>query len=507
MAKNLRELAGDADERAGKGGNIRAVLPYKDLREWVAEAERLGELTVVKGLEKEEEIGQAAELVMHSDQADCVVFDEIEGHEPGFRVLVNFFGGKRKNMTLGFPTDLSKFELSEAYYEAQIKDMTPIPHVVVEDGPVLENVLEGADIDLGKFPAPLWHPDDGGHYIGTGSYDVTVDPDSGWMNLGTYRVMVQDEKTVGFYISPGKHGRVHRDKYISRGEPMPAVIVVGGDPMTFLTACTEMPPGVCEYDIVGAMRGEALKVIKGRHTGIPFPADAEIVLEGFVDPEERRDEGPFGEWTGYYGSDMRPEPVLHVKAIYHRNDPIILGCPPQRPPDEMCRYRAVTRSAMLRDSIEKTGVPDITGAWAHEVGNSRLLLAVSIKQRYPGHAKQAGHVAAMCHVGAYAGKYVVVTDEDVDVSNLEELTWAMISRSDPATSIDIIKDAWSTPLDPSIPPWEKAAGNMVNSRAIIDACRPFHWRDEYPKVNAPTPEQARRARDKFGWLLEGKKAP
>ncbi len=501
----MAETARDAVARTG--GNLRAVLPYADLREWLAEAEKLGEVTVAKGLGKDADIGQAAELVMHSDEADCVVFDEIPGHEPGYRVLVNFFGGKRKNMTLGFPTELSKIELSEAYYAAQLKDLIPIPYETVEDGPVTENVFEGDDVDLGRFPAPFWHPDDGGHYIGTGSYDVTVDPDTGWMNLGTYRVMVQDERTVGYYISPGKHGRVHRDKYLARGEAMPSVIVVGGDPMTFLTACTEMPPGVCEYDIVGAMRGEPLKVVRGRHTGIPFPADAEIVLEGFVDPEERRPEGPFGEWTGYYGSDMRPEPVMHVKAVYHRNNPIILGCPPQRPPDEMCRYRAVTRSAMLRDAIEKAGVPDVSAAWAHEVGNSRMLLAVAIRQRYPGHAKQAGHVAAMCHVGAYAGKYVVVTDEDVDISNLEEMTWAMITRSDPATSIDIIKDAWSTPLDPRIPPEEKAKGNMTNSRAIIDACRPFHWKDSFPPVNAPTQEVARRAREKFGYLLEGGEAP
>ena len=504
---SLRDMAPEAGTRTGKMGNIRPVFAYKDLREWLREAEKLGEVTVAKGLNVEEEIGQAAELVMHSETANCVVFDEIPGYKKGHRVLVNFFGGMRKNMTMGFPTDLSKIELSEAYYATQLKDLKPIPHQIVETGPVFENVLTGDAVDVLSLPAPLWHTADGGRYLGTGSYDVTVDPDSGWMNLGTYRVMVHDKTTVGYYISPGKHGRVHRDKYIARGEKMPTVIVIGGDPMTFLTACTEMAPGLCEYDVVGAMRGEALKCVRGKITGLPFPADAEIVIEGYVDPKERRDEGPFGEWTGYYGSDMRPEPVLHVKAIYHRNNPIILGCPPQRPPDEMCRYRAVTRSAMLRANIEKAGVPDITSAWAHEVGNSRLLLAVAIKQRYPGHSRQAGHIAAMCHVGAYAGRYVIVTDEDVDVSDLEELIWVMVSRSDPAGSIDIIRNAWSTPLDPTIPPWEKKAGNMTNSRAIIDACRPFHWRDQYPKVNAPTPEETRRAREKFSWLLEGKKQP
>ena len=147
---------------------------------------------------------------------------------------------------------------------------------------------------------------------------------------------------------------------------------------------------------------------------------------------------------------------MDIKAIYHRNNPILLGCAPQRAPDEIARYRALTRSAIVRENIVKAGVPDVTAVWAHEVGTARLLLGVAIKQRYPGHAKQAGHVAAMCHSGAYAGRYVIVVDDDIDVSNLEELIWAMLTRSDPATSIDIIHNAWSTPLDPRIEPERKA---------------------------------------------------
>jgi 4-hydroxy-3-polyprenylbenzoate decarboxylase len=108
----------------------------------------------------------------------------------------------------------------------------------------------------------------------------------------------------------------------------------------------------------------------------------------------------------------------------------------------------------------------------------------------------------MCHAGAYAGRYVIVVDDDIDVSNLEELIWALLTRSDPATSIDVIHNAWSTPLDPRIEPERKAKGDFTNSRAIIDACRPWHWRDAFPKVNAPTPEEARLARQKFGYLLK-----
>ena len=477
-------------------------IPYADLREWLEEAEKLGEVKHVKGAGWERDIGMAAEVVLHDETAPCVVFEDVPGTIAGSRVLTNFFSAKRMNMTLGFPSGLSKIELTDAFRANYMEDLAQIPHVFVDDGPVMENVVEGGDVDVEAFPTPLWHDQDGGRYIGTGSYNVTRDPDTGWINIGTYRVMIHDRKSVGFYISPGKHGRIHRDKYEQRDEPMPAVIVCGGDPMTFLMGCSEVPPGVCEFDVVGGFRGEAMKMIRGRHTGLPFPANAEIVLEGMIEPGNAREEGPFGEWTGYYGSKMRREPVMDVKAVYYRDAPILLGCPPQRPPDELAHYRAVTRSALLKENIVKAGVPDVAAAWLHEVGTARMLVAVSIKQRYPGHARQAGHIACQCHVGAYAGKYVIVTDEDVDVSNLEELIWAMLTRSDPATSIDIVNNAWSTHLDPRIPPWEKEKGNLTNSRAIIDACRPFHWKDDFPPVNAPPPELAREAREKWGWLCD-----
>ncbi|MEA2937996.1 MAG: hypothetical protein QOC56_1500 [Alphaproteobacteria bacterium] len=485
----------------GPGDNLAMRVPYDDLRGWIVEAERLGEIEYVKGATWDQGIGQAAEVVLHAPNAPCIVFDEIPGFPKGHRVLINFFSGHRMNLTLGFPTNLNKLELSEAFLKYNPNKIKPIPYKVVESGPVFENIMEGDDVDVLKFPTPLWHPGDGGRYIGTGSYNVTKDPDSDWVNIGTYRVMIHDKNSLGFYISPGKHGRIHRDKYLSRGEPMPCCIVVGGDPMAFHLGCTEMPMGVCEYDVIGGIRGRPEEVVRGKYTGLPFPANAEIVLEGFVSPTRQLPEGPFGEWTGYYASDIRSEPVFEVKAIYHRNDPIILGCPPMRPPDELARYRSITRSAMLRESIANAGVPDVTGAWVHEVGISRLLQGIAIKQRYPGHARQAGHAAATCHAGAYCGRYTVVVDEDIDVSNLEELMWAMLTRSDPATSIDIITNCWSTPLDPRIPPWERERGNFTNSRAIIDACRPYHWRDQFPKSIAPTPEFAKEAAEKWSYLV------
>lgn len=161
----------------------------------------------------------------------------------------------------------------------------------------------------------------------------------------------------------------------------------------------------------------------------------------------------------------------------------------------------MVRSALLRENITKAGVPDVTGAWMHEVGGGRFLVGVSIKQRYGGHARQAGHVACQCHLAAYSGRYVIVTDDDIDVSNLEELIWAMCTRSDPATSIDIITNAWSTPLDPRIDPQRRALKDFTNSRAIIDACRPWHWRESYPKMITGTVEERRENRKRFEYLL------
>ncbi|MCH6577954.1 MAG: UbiD family decarboxylase [Proteobacteria bacterium] len=485
------------------GRNLQHKFTYEDLREWIEEADKLGEVRYVDGLSWEREIGMATELLHHSDPAPAAVFDNIPGYPKGFRVLTNFFGGKRQNMTIGFAEGLNRLELSEGFLEVyENEDNQPVLHEIVDDGPIFENVITGDDVDITMFPTPKWHEDDGGRYIGTGCYNVTRDPEEDWINVGTYRVMIHDEKTVGFYISPGKHGRIHRDKYAARGEMMPSAIVLGGDPMTFLMSSSEVPYGLCEFDLMGGLRGKPIECVKGKITGLPFPANAEIVIEGWIDPKEFRLEGPFGEWTGYYASDVREEPVMHVEAIYHRNDPIMLGCPPQRPPDELARYRAVARSALLKRSIKAAGVPDVTAVWAHEVGTARMLVALSIKQRYAGHAAQAGHVACQCHVGAYAGKYVIVVDDDIDVSDLEQVIWAMLTRSDPATSIDIVKNAWSTPLDPRIPPEEKAKKNFTNSRAIIDACRPYHWRDQFPKVNMPSAELAKETRERFSYLLD-----
>ena len=244
--------------------------------------------------------------------------------------------------------------------------------------------------------------------------------------------------------------------------------MIGGDPLFFFMAGTEQPYGLCEYDIVGGMRGKPVECVRGKVTGLPFPANSEIVFEGVLNNDNRKFEGPFGEWTGYYASDESAQPVLEIEAIYHRNDPIILGVPPiGGGSDEMARYRAIMRSAMLKQQLHSAGVPDVTQVWSHEIGESRMLIALAIRQRYAGHAKQVGlAVSGLTHTFV---RLVVVVDEDIDPSNLQDVMWAIATRTDPATSFQIQTELPSNTLDPMIRPDAKRGRNLTCSRAIVIA--------------------------------------
>jgi UbiD family decarboxylase len=485
-----------------KQNSVEPQWLYNDLREWMNEADRLGELRTVLGASWQEEIGLAADVVVPAEEGPAVVFDEVPGCPKGFRLVINVFAGKRRGMTLGFPQGLSKQDLSQAYFDHYQNRQHHLAPVVVNDGPIFQNVLTGDAVDITRFPTPIWHVNDGGRYIGTGCYSVTMDPDERWINVGCYRAMIQDPRSVSLLMVPGKHGYMHREKYFRRGEKMPLALVLGGDPLFFFMGGTEHPYGLCEYDIVGGMRGKPVELVRGQKTGLPFPANAEIVLEGFLSNDNRKNEGPFGEWTGYYASDESAQPVLEIAAVYHRNDPILLGVPPiGGGSDEMARYRAIMRSAMLKHELQNAGVPDVAQVWCHEIGASRMLHGIAIKQRYPGHAKQVGVLATSCGSTVYGCKMVIVVDDDIDVSNFEQLMWAMCTRSDPATSIDILRRMRTSPADPRLTPDQRKVRDLTNSRMVVDATRPYDWKDKFPRVNAPSQEVARKAREKFGHLL------
>lgn len=471
---------------------------HLNLRDWIDIAEGMGALRRLNGCEWDLEIGGITEMVaLGAADPSCLLFDEIKGYPPGWRVMTNAFANRDlASKLLGIPLGLTSTGMTQAW-RARSKELRLTPVEEVSRGPIFENVHHGADIDLYRFPTPRWHEQDGGRFLGTGCMVVTRDPDDAQINLGAYRMMVQDRDKIGLYISPGKHGRVHREKYFSRGEPMPVAAAFGMDPLLHLGASLGLPVATNEYEWVGAVRDAPVEVIPGPVTGLPIPAHAEIVVEGYVHAGRVMDEGPFGEWTGYYGSDMRPETYVQVEALYHRNEPIILGSPPMRPPGDNYHARRTMMHALIWDALEAAGVPDVRGVTLIPAAGAGMLV-VSIKQRYAGHAKQAALVAGQSRSGAYLGRYIVVVDEDVDTDNVDQVLWAIWTRSDPEESLDLIRNCWSTPLDPRIPPEKRARGQFSNSRLVIDATRPYHWRDQFPAVAATSPELEASLRQKWG---------
>jgi 4-hydroxy-3-polyprenylbenzoate decarboxylase len=463
-------------------------MQYHDLRDWLQKVEEFGELKTVHGADWNLEIGALTEVAARGETADAILFDNIKDYPAGRRVLVGMNSSlKRQCLTTNLPLDYDRMQFIHAW-KNRLNHPELIPPRLVDDGPLLENVFEGKDIDLLSLPVPHWHEEDGGRYIGTADVTITRDPEEGWVNLGCYRVMVHGPDTLALYISPGKHARIHRQKCFDRNEPLPVAICFGQDPLLFLSAAKQLPWGSSEYDYVGGIREEAVEVIRGEYTGLPIPAFAEVAIEGEVLPNEQKIEGPFGEWTGYYASGEREEPVLKVKRLMHQSNPIITGAPPFRPlpgADE-----GLIRSAFIWDHMEKAGVPDIRGVACYQ---NRFFTAVSIKQRYPGHAKQAGIIAAQCHTGAYLGRYAVVVDDDINVWDMNDVLWALCTRVDPVQDIDFIRRCWSGPLDPIVPRGQKG----FSSRAIIDACRPYEWLKDFPRVSGASADLKKSVLKKF----------
>lgn len=471
----------------------------KDLRAWVAEVDKMGQLLRIDGAHWDLEIGALTELICRERKdRPAILFDHIPGYPPGYRAMTGLLTAvPRLALTTGMPLDIRPLEFVRKWRQ-KIHELAPVHPMEVAWGPVMENEMVGPDIDLFQFPAPRWHEEDGGRYIGTASLTITKDPDSDWVNVGTYRIMVHDKDTLGLHISPGHHGRVHRDKYFARGQPCPVAISFGQDPLLFVISALAIPPGVSEYGIAGAVRGEPVEVIKGVVTGLPLPAQAEIVIEGLSFPSESRLEGPFGEFSGYYASREKAEPFVKVKRVLYRNNPIITGAPPFRPPSDTTLFRSLGSSAMVWDNLERAGVPDVLGVWQHEAAHWAFTV-VSIKQRYPGHARQAGLLASQVPGGAEMGRYVVVVDDDIDPSNINDVIWAMATRADPERSVEILHRCWSAPLDPALPPWQKD----LNSRLILDACKPYEWLADFPKEASTSPELREHVLQKWRAYFKG----
>jgi UbiD family decarboxylase len=453
---------------------------YKDLRGWIEKAEGLDKLVRISGVHWEKEMAALAELfeAKKKFQTPALLFDEIPGYPKGYRVLFHeLITPWAVGLTMDFPIEYETLVDLVKVVRQKLEAVKPIPRKVTRTGPILENVYRGSEVNILKFPAPLFSEFDGGRYIGTSDCVIMQDPDIGYVNVGTYRMQLYDETSAALYISPGKHGQLIRQKYFERDQPCPVAVSFGNDPLLLVCAGNEIPYGICEFDYAGGIRGEPVEVIEGPETGLPIPASSEIAIEGYCSSEDLRAEGPFPEWTGYYASSSRAVPVMRIKSLLHRNNPILTARHEIR--GKIFDFRSLIRSALLWKELESAGVRDVRGVWRYEQAGSRLFNVISIKQRYYGHATQALHVAAQTSAGAYAGRWVVVVDDDIDPSSVDEVLWAMATRCNPATDIEFIKRSRSTPLDPMCFDKNK---NFYTSLALVDACIPYEEKGNFPRA-------------------------
>lgn len=475
------------------------TVPCEDLREWIDRCQSIGEVLTISGADPHLEVGALDEYAFREfGGGPAILLDRLKGYSPTHRILLNQLTSvPRIALTLNMSVPSNKMDLVKIW-RSRVKSVGLLPVQDVDSGPVTENIQEGAEVDLLQFPAPLWHKEDGGRYLGTGSLTITRDPESGWVNVGTYRSMVQGRDKLGLYISRIKHGRGHLEKYWARGESCPVVISFGQDPLLFLTSSMPLPADVNEFEYAGGIRGYPVKVIRGELTGLPIPAHAEIVVEGEIFPNESLPEGPFGEWTGYYASATRDEPVVRVKRVMYRNHPIITGEPPLRPPNAHTFWRTFFKSALIWNDVESAGIPDVKGVWLDEAGGANLMLIISIKQRYPGHAIQAAIIASQCGAGITLNRYVIVVDDDIDPTDRDQVIWALCTRSDPQRSIQILHRCFSSALDPAI----SQDQHRHHSRAMIDACKPYERLGEFPPEITTNHAMCDLVKSKWGPALE-----
>lgn len=473
------------------------------LRSFIQKLEDADWLRKIEGADWNLEIGTISQVGAEA-KGPALLFDKIKDYPEGYKLLTNSIFTTRKAQRIAF--DISdKVSDTEVIKDWKTKwdKYKPVPPVEVESGPIKENVLKGNDINMFKFPVPKWHEHDGGRYIGTGVATYTRDPDEGWVNLGTYRVMIHDEKTVSFYASPGKHATIMREKHWAKGEDCPVVVVFGEDPLIYAASTMPLLWGQAELDFAGYLKGEPVWVIKDADTGLPIPANAEIAVAGFSPPPEKgglKFEGPFGEWTGYYGSGGADRPFMNVTTLYHRNDPVLHGV-------GLSRANAgwypipIHTAPTLWNRLETAGMPGIQGVWVDGIGG-RTIGIVSVKQMYEGHAKAVGTLSAtLLSGGAMVGKWIIVVDEDIDPSDWDQVVWAMSSRVDPAIAIDIVPGFLNSPLDPAFSPEQRAQKNFSMAKCIIYACKPYYWRNQFARTNTATDEMKKAVLDKFGKLL------
>jgi UbiD family decarboxylase len=386
-----------------------------DLKTWIRYLEAEGHLARVKSeVDWNEELGAVTRRTydVYGDASPALLFENIRDYPaPGCsKLFIGFFRSySRLARLLGLdPVGSTR---RDAVLALRKRMSGSLPPVSMKKRATQENILTGENIDVLRFPVPLWHHRDGGRYIGTMHAVITKDFDTDWINCGLYRIMVHDGQTLGIYMRPGRqHIGQQFLKYIENKKDMPVAIAIGSDLLLPLLASANLGSGVSEYDKIGSILGKPFETVKGKTVDLPVSASAEIVIEGYISHKETKLEGPFGEYPGYCGEVPGESPVIHITAISHCNDPILQGSIEGHPVNESHIMSSVMKSATIWDHLEQNGVPGIKNvACVPETSNCHVV--VSIRPTVPAHADWIASAPWGMSGAVWLFKHVIVVDE------------------------------------------------------------------------------------------------
>jgi len=439
-------------------------MPFSSLRDFLDRLERAGNLVRVK-----EPVSPVLEMTeiqtrLLAEGGPAVLFENVRDGSRAWDmpVLVNLFGTVERvawgmdreprqlrevGETLAF---LRQPEPPGGWREALellplVKTVLSMKPKVTGSAPCQEIVLKGSDIDLGRLPIQSCWPGEPAPLI-TWPLVVTKGPSTKKRednyNLGIYRMQViERDKTLMRWLKHRGGAQHHQRWKQAKREPFPAAVVIGADPGTILAAVTPVPETLSEYQFAGLLRGRRVELVDCKTVPLQVPAEAEIVLEGHVSLDDYRDEGPYGDHTGYYNA-VEQFPVFTISAITMRRNPIYLSTFTGRPPDEPSVLGQALNEVFI--PLLQQQFPEIVDFWLPPEGCSYRIAVVSMKKAYPGHAKRV-----MLAVWSYLRqfmytKWVVVVDDDIDARDWKDVMWAIATRMDPARDITLIE---GTPID------------------------------------------------------------
>lgn len=473
-------------------------MALRDLREFLKALEAKGELKrVTASVHWDGELGAIAEEAIRRN-LPALLFENIIGYEDthGRKVLVNTSATSltRVLMAVGLPEDTHPLDAIKIL-RARCKN--PIKPLSASTGPCKEVIEKGGEVDLFEFPTPKWHSLDGGRYIQTCGGVITRDPETGWVNIGTYRGMLVGKDSLSMPWHPASHWGIHARKYKALGKTMPMAITIGADAISPHVFSAPFPQGVCEYDIVGAIRQEPLEVVGCETVDLPVPASSEIVLEGEVslDGNSFIEEGPFGEYSGYYSS-LIPErrPVFKVHCVTHRRDPILHGCDYLGLAESYPGVRPYSFIEVIPiwDLLEAQGVQGITGVYGGDAHpTSHAVIFISIDKTYYGQERQVAAALWGNLLSSQMGKIVVVVDSDVDITDPARVWAAIANRTRPQEDILIFPGCFGGSIDPSVTPeLRRATGGIGRwDRVLINATWPLsvETKEEWGGLRHPMP--------------------